>query len=73
MPGCYLFCVERRWIVRAPAMRLVVVTLAAFWVVWRTSGPDLAVQAQQSEDCGVLEVPELGCAQGLRQGPGSGE
>jgi hypothetical protein len=73
LPGCYLFCVERRWIVRAPAMRLVVVTLAAFWVVWRTSGPDLAVQAQQNEDCGVLEVPELGCAQELRQEPGSGE
>ena len=63
---------------RAPALRLVVVTLAAFgvaafWVVWRKSGPDPAVQAQQNEDYGVQEVPELGCAQGLRQGPGSGE
>ena len=36
-------------------------------------GADLAVQAQQNEDCGVLEVTELGCAQELRQQPGSGE
>jgi len=58
---------------RLIAVALSVVEAFAFCFVWAISQPGPVVEAQQSEDCDVLEVPELGYTQVVCQGEEPGE
>jgi hypothetical protein len=54
---------DRVAVLRLAAITLLVVGAFAFWFTWETSQLGPAVEAQQREDCEVLEVPELGYTQ----------
>jgi hypothetical protein len=55
------------------AVALPVVGVFAFCFVWAISQPGPVVEAQQSEDCDELVVPELGYTQVVCQGEEPGE
>ncbi len=54
---------SRGAVLRLVTMALLVVGAFAFWFTWETSQLGPVVEAQQRDDCDVLEVPELGYTQ----------